>query len=182
MITPARSPSTLASPRVDEARDDAPDAVTARRIDGVKLARVPGHHDHRGALFPFLDFGNPFWADPVVHGYLFTIRPGRIKGWGMHRRQADRYVVVSGDLRTVLYDGREGSPTRGAFAQVHFTRGTEGLLHIPPGVWHATQNYGRTLGRVFNLPTHRFDPADPDKYRIGVDSGEIPFDWRLPDF
>jgi dTDP-4-dehydrorhamnose 3,5-epimerase len=166
----------------DRPRDEEPDQVMARRIHGVRIERVPGYHDHRGALYPFLDFSRAFWSEPVVHGYLFTVQPGRIKGWGMHKRQADRYFVLSGDLRVVLCDGREGSPDRGHFCEFFFTPASTGLLYIPPGVWHASQNWGSTLARVANFPTVRFDPKDPDKYRIDPRSDEIPFDWRLPDF
>jgi dTDP-4-dehydrorhamnose 3,5-epimerase len=167
--------------QLDEERDREPDEAMSARIQGVRVRRIAGYHDHRGALFPLVDAGDPFWSEPIVYGYLFTVRPGRIKGWGMHRRQTDRYVVLSGCLRVVLFDGREESPDRGNFCDFHFTPGSVGELHIPPGVWHATQNWGKTLGRVFNLPTSRHDPAHPDKYRIDPASGEIPFDWRLRD-
>lgn len=179
---------TLSAPTLPEVADrprhTEPDEVAAARIAGVRVERVPGYHDHRGALYPFLDFSRPFWnapQEPVVHGYLFTIRPGRIKGWGMHRRQADRYVVASGHLRVVLHDGRDGSPDFGRFTEIHFTPETPGLVYIPQGVWHATQNYGKTLGRVFNLPTARFDSRDPDKYRLDPHTGPIAFDWSLRD-
>ena len=168
--------------RPDEARTEEPDQVTAGNIAGVRIERVPGHHDHRGSLYPFVDFESLFWSEPVVHGYMFTIRPGRIKGWGMHKRQADRYFAMSGSLRTVLYDGRDDSPTHGRFCEFFFTPASAGLLYIPPGVWHATQNWGRGLGRIANFPTVRFNPKDPDKYRVDVHSDTIPFDWRLPDF
>jgi dTDP-4-dehydrorhamnose 3,5-epimerase len=173
--------STLEAPRRDIAREEEPDAVAARRVAGVRVRRIHGYHDHRGALQPFLEMTDPFWDEPVVHGYLFTIRPGRIKGWGMHRRQADRYCVLNGDVRVALYDGREGSATYRHVCELFFTDATPGLVYIPQGVWHAAQNYGDSLARIFNLPTTRFDPADPDKYRIDPHSGEIPFDWRLPD-
>jgi len=179
---------TLSAPAlpevVDRPRDTEPDPAAVARIAGVRLERVPGYHDHRGALYPFLDLSRPFWNaphEPIVHGYLFTIRPGRIKGWGMHRRQADRYFVTSGRLRVVLYDGREDSLDHGHFCELHFTPESAGLLYIPQGVWHATQNYGKTLGRVVNLPTARFDPKDPDKYRLDPHNGPIAFDWSLQD-
>lgn len=171
----------LSGAKLDEERIVEPDEAMSARIEGVRVRRIAGYHDHRGALFPLVDVADPFWAQPIVYGYLFTIRPGRIKGWGMHRSQMDRYVVVSGCLRVVLFDGREESSDRGNFCEFHFTPGGAGELQIPPGVWHATQNWGKTLGRVFNLPTARYDPENPDKYRIDPASGEIPFDWRLRD-
>jgi dTDP-4-dehydrorhamnose 3,5-epimerase len=172
----------------DRPRQEDPDQAMARKIPGMRFERLAGYHDHRGTLYPFLDFERPFWSEPrepVVHGYVFTIRPGRIKGWGMHKRQADRYFVLSGNLRVVLYDGREEAAGRSdeeRVCELFFTPESTGLLYIPPGVWHATQNWGRKLGRVANFPTVRFDPADPDKYRVDVHSDAIPFDWTLRDF
>ena len=78
-------------------------------IDGVIVERTGMHTDHRGALLPFLDARKSFWSEPVVYAYCFSIRPGRIKGWGMHEHQTDRYFVVRGHVRVALFDGREGS-------------------------------------------------------------------------
>jgi dTDP-4-dehydrorhamnose 3,5-epimerase len=117
----------------------------------------------------------------VVYSYVFTINPGRIKGWGMHRKQADRHFVCRGDIRVVLYDGRVKSPTREKFAQFHFSEGSPGRLLIPPGVWHADQNSGETEAILMNFPTRPFNREQPDKYRIDPESNEIPFDFRLRD-
>ena len=64
---------------------------------------------------------------------------------------------------------------------VDFTRGTPGLLRIPPGIWHASHNWGDFEAVCMNFPTAPFDPEDPDKYRIDPHSGEIPFDFSLRD-
>jgi len=150
-------------------------------LGGVELVRVAGHHDHRGSLLPFLDLRSAFWRDPVVYAYSISIRPGRIKGWGMHRRQHDRYWVSGSRLRVVLYDDRADSVSRGQFAQFHFTAESPGLLRIPPGVWHADQNWGETDAVIVNFPTVPYEPANPDKYRVDPHSGVIPFDWGLAD-
>jgi dTDP-4-dehydrorhamnose 3,5-epimerase len=153
----------------------------ASGIEGVRLYRLSPHVDHRGSLTEVVNFDLPFWDEPVVYAYRFTIRPGRIKGWGMHRLQADRYLAASGQVRVVLFDGRAGSPSQGAFDQFHFDETASGLLYIPPGVWHADQNAGEREAVLINFPTRAYDPADPDKYRIDPHSGEIPFDWTLAD-
>ena len=138
------------------------------------------HVDHRGSLTPIM--GDPsFWAEPVVHAYRITIRPGRIKGWGMHKLQADRYCIAAGDLRVVLFDGRVESSSHGEYDVFAFGPETPSLLRIPPGVWHADQNTGDVDVEIVNFPTRAYDPLDPDKYRIDPHSGEIPFDWTLPD-
>ena len=150
-------------------------------IEGVALVRLSSHDDHRGSLTPVLDVRHPFWVEPVVYAYCVSIRPGRIKGWGMHRVQSDRYLVVRGSVRVVLFDGRESSPSCGRLAQLYFTDATPGLLRIPPGVWHADQNWGETEALIVNFPTHPYDPSHPDKLRIDPHAGLIPFDWSLRD-
>ena len=166
-------------------RDEPTVDAAGRRLDmgieGVVLERLVAHHDHRGGLAELVDVTQPFWSEGIVYAYAFTVRPGRIKGWGMHKLQTDRYVVLAGNLRVVLHDGRVGSPTAGHFAELHFTDASPGRLSIPPGVWHADQNWGETDVRVINFPTRAYDRERPDKYRIDPHSGEIAFDFSLRD-
>jgi dTDP-4-dehydrorhamnose 3,5-epimerase len=167
------------------AERDAPTATASRprmaRIEGVEVAPLAPHVDHRGSLTEILNQASPFWREPVVHVYLFTIRPGRIKGWGMHRLQADRYLRVRGQVRVVLFDGRVDSATHGTYDQFFFGDELPALLRIPPGVWHADQNIGAEEAAIMNFPTVAYDPTAPDKYRIDPHSGEIPFDWDVLD-
>jgi dTDP-4-dehydrorhamnose 3,5-epimerase len=160
---------------------DASGRELAPQIEGVVLRRLSRLADHRGSLAEVLDVRDSFWDEPVVYAYEFTIRPGRIKGWGMHELQTDRYLVSPGDVRVVLYDGREDSETHERIEQFFFTPQTAGLLKIPPGVWHADQNWGETEARIINFPTRPYDPEQPDKYRIDPHSETIPFDWQLRD-
>lgn len=160
---------------------DAEGRPVSEGIDGVVVERCLLHADHRGALTEVIDPTRPFWSEPVVYSYSFTIRPGRIKGWGMHRRQDDRYYVATGNIRVVLFDGRVTSPTHGRYQQVPFTDATPGFVRIPAGVWHADQNWGECDAMIVNFPTRPYDRDDPDKYRIDPHTGAIAFDWSLPD-
>jgi dTDP-4-dehydrorhamnose 3,5-epimerase len=165
-------------------RDDPTVDRDGRRrpgLEGVVCAPAVVHADHRGSLMEAVNFDDPFWEEPVVYAYSFTVAPERIKGWGMHRLQADRYVALAGRLRVVLYDGRPGSATFGRFAEFFFADEAPGLLRIPPGIWHADQNVGKATCRVVNFPTRPYDRDAPDKYRIDPASGEIPFDFTLHD-
>jgi dTDP-4-dehydrorhamnose 3,5-epimerase len=150
-------------------------------IEGVEYERVERHSDHRGSLIELVNLQHPFWREPIVHGEFVTTRPGRIKGWGMHKESTDRYFVATGKMRVVLYDGRVDSPTHRQFAQFHFTDESPGMLRIPAGVWHANQNWGDTDAVFINFPTEPHVYENPDKYRIDPHDGAIPFDWTLPD-
>jgi dTDP-4-dehydrorhamnose 3,5-epimerase len=113
-------------------------------IDGVEVRRLTVHADPRGILTPVIDVRDPFWNEPIVYAYRFSILPGRIKGWGMHDHQTDRYFVVSGSVRVALFDGREDSPTAGSIVRVDFTDRTPGLVKIPPGSGTPTRTGART--------------------------------------
>lgn len=145
------------------------------------MKRLSPHVDHRGGLTAVLDVRDPFWGEPVVYAYEITINPGRIKGWGMHEKQTDRYFTSSGSVRVVLFDGRDGSPSAGTLVELHFSELNPGLVSIPPRVWHAAHNWGDMTARVINFPTRAYDSDDPDKFRIDPHAGVIPFDWQLRD-
>jgi dTDP-4-dehydrorhamnose 3,5-epimerase len=169
-----------------EARKVEPtvDAVGRLRevgIDGVRLERLVPYSDHRGDLTQIMNMVSEVWDEPVAHAYHVTVKPGRIKGWGMHRYQGDRHYAFAGDGRMVLYDGREDSPTHGEIAQVGFSSVSRGVLYIPPGVWHAAQCTGDTDWQIINFPTRAYNADNPDKYRTDPHSGEIPFDFALRD-
>jgi dTDP-4-dehydrorhamnose 3,5-epimerase len=165
----------------DQPTVDAAGRRLSTGIEGVNYVRLVPQVDHRGSLTEVVNFDNEFWDEPVLYSYCFTIRPGRVKAWGMHRKQADRYFLAAGQIRVVLYDGRVQSPTYQQFAQFHLTEDSRALLLIPPGVWHGDQNWGEREAVMVNFPTRPFNRDDPDKYRIDPHSGTIPFDWSLPD-
>jgi dTDP-4-dehydrorhamnose 3,5-epimerase len=170
----------------EEERRDRPtvDPVSRRLeigIEGVLVERLVPHTDHRGHLTQIMNSVSPIWEQPVVHAYHVTVKPGRIKGWGMHRLQGDRHYAFAGEGRMVLYDGRDDSPTQGEIAQIPFSDVSRGVVYIPPGVWHAAQNTGDRDWQMINFPTRAYQSANPDKYRIDPHSGEIPFDFALSD-
>jgi dTDP-4-dehydrorhamnose 3,5-epimerase len=150
-------------------------------IAGVEVVRLQRITDHRGSLIEAINVAHDFWREPIVHCEYVVTAPGRIKGWGMHRKGYDRYVAADGRVRVVLFDGRTGSPTYENFAEFHFGDESPGLLRIPPGVWHANHNYGETDAVILVFPTLTYQHADPDKYRLDPHSAEIPFDWTLRD-
>jgi dTDP-4-dehydrorhamnose 3,5-epimerase len=108
---------------------------------------------------------------------MFTLRPGRVKGWGMHLEHEDRYVIVQGDMEVVMYDAREESPTRGLVAKVVMSEHHRRLMSIPTGIWHANHNIGSTDVLVVNFPTKPYDHVNPDKYRLPLDTDKIPYEW-----
>jgi dTDP-4-dehydrorhamnose 3,5-epimerase len=142
---------------------------------GVEFRDATTHVDERGSVVELFD---PRWGwhpDPLVFVYSFTVRPGKVKGWGLHKRHDDRYFLLQGELEVVLYDERDESPTRGLVAKVYLTELRRRLMRIPAGVWHADHNIGSREALVVNFPTIPYDHASPDKYRLPLDNDRIPY-------
>ena len=55
------------------------------------------------------------------------------------------------------------------------SRSTTGaLVNVPRNVWHADHNIGTTDVLVVNFPTLAYDHANPDRYRLPLDTDLIP--------
>ena len=148
-----------------------------RRIVGLRLRLAITQLDRRGEL---VEIFNPAWKihnAPLVYAYQGSVRPGQIKSWVVHRKQTDRIFTAAGVQRWVFFDDRKGSRTRGMLNHFTFSEANRTLLIIPVGVWHAVQNVGQTDACFINLPTHPYNHADPDKYRLPLKNDLIPFDF-----
>ena len=142
---------------------------------GVSFREAPTHLDDRGWVVEAFD---PRWGwhpDPFAFAYVFSIRPGRIKGWGIHLEHEDRYFILSGHMRVVMFDERADSPTRGLVAEVVLSETNRRLMNIPAGIWHADENLSSSDVIVVNFPTMAYRHDAPDKYRLPLDSNRIPF-------
>ena len=115
--------------------------------------------------------------DPLVFAYCFTIRPGVVKGWSLHKEHEDRYALIQGAMELVLYDPRPGSPTCGEVCKIVLSEHHRCLVNIPTEVWHADHNIGATDVLVVNFPTTAYDHANPDKYRLPIDTDLIPYSF-----
>lgn len=111
----------------------------------------------------------------MVFSYMFTLRPSMVKGWGMHMKHEDRYLVLFGEMEVIMYDTREESPTKGLISRVHLSEWDRRLMCIPTGIWHANYNPGNKDAVIINHPTQPYDHENPDKYRLPLDTPEIPF-------
>ena len=142
--------------------------------DGLLLRDLVTHTDERGTVCELFD---PRWGvspDPMVFAYTFTIRPGASKGWAVHKVHEDRYTFLAGELEVALYDSREDASTFGLEARLFLSERRRQLLIIPRGVWHAERNIGQSDAVVVNFPTIPYDHTSPDKYRLPLDTDELP--------
>jgi dTDP-4-dehydrorhamnose 3,5-epimerase len=147
-------------------------------IHGVKMRDLVLHTDDRGTVCEMYDPRWGFNPDPLVFTYFYTLRPGWVKGWAHHKEHSDRYCILQGEMKVVLYDPRPDSPTYGQVQEIYLTEHRRQLLSIPPLVWHADENIGIKDVLVVNFPTIQYDHANPDKYRLPVNTDLIPYKFK----
>lgn len=173
----SRLEETLVVARRDRQMATPQGHVVRRLTDGVWIRPLPTIVDQRGSVCELFD---PRWGwhpDPIVFSYFFTIRPGMVKGWNLHREHEDRYALIFGDLELVLYDPRPDSPTCGEVCTIALSAHQRCLVNVPKNVWHADHNIGSTDAVVVNFPTAAYNHANPDKYRLPLDTDVIPYSF-----
>jgi dTDP-4-dehydrorhamnose 3,5-epimerase len=155
-----------------------PEGKIVRRLTaGVTIRPLTTHVDDRGSVCELFD---PRWGwhpDPMVFAYTFTIRPGVVKGWNLHREHEDRYTILQGDMNLVLFDPREDSPTFGEVCVITLSGRQRSAVNVPINVWHADHNIGDTDVVVVNFPTKPYEHTNPDKYRLPLDTPLIPYSF-----
>jgi dTDP-4-dehydrorhamnose 3,5-epimerase len=143
-------------------------------VEGVSFHDVPTHSDSRGTVVEIFDPRWQWHPDPLVFAYSFTLRPGCAKGWNLHKLHDDRYCLLQGEMELILYDVRPTSSTCGCVSRIVLSEHHRRLVNIPKFVWHADVNIGTQGCVVINFPTMSYNHADPDKYRLPLDSPLIP--------
>ena len=149
-------------------------------IEGVKTKKLRCIPDERGRLMEVL---RSDWEvfEKFAQVYITTAYPGVVKAWHYHKLQSDNFAVISGMAKIALYDGREGSPTKGEVAEFFIGEHNPLLIHIPPGVYHGFTPVGETEAIILNCPTELYNYDSPDEFRIDPYDNDIPYDWRKKD-
>ena len=104
-------------------------------IDGVMVKQLRVLPDERGRLMEILREDDEIYMR-FGQVYLTTGYPGVVKAWHYHKVQFDHFCVVKGMMKVVLYDSRDGSPTKGEVNEFFLGEHRPIVLRIPPLVYH----------------------------------------------
>jgi dTDP-4-dehydrorhamnose 3,5-epimerase len=145
-------------------------------IDGVTIRPLKQIPDERGRVMHMLRCDDPQF-ERFGEIYFSTVYPGVIKGWHRHKRMTLNYAVVTGTIKLVLYDDREGSPSYKQVQEIFLGAHNYALVRIPPMVWNGFKGVGVTEAIVANCATI---PHDPDEIeRLDPFTTAIRYDWAL---
>jgi dTDP-4-dehydrorhamnose 3,5-epimerase len=154
--------------------------ITADRIEGVKTKKLRLIPDERGWLMEVLRNDDQDLFAKFGQVYVSATYPGVVKAWHYHKHQVDNFACISGMVKLVLMDTRDGSPTKGAVNE--FFLGTQQplLVQVPNLVYHGWKCVSPEVSTVVNVPTEVYQYDDPDEYRLEA-HGSLPYDWSRKD-
>jgi len=145
-------------------------------IEGVLVHPLRQIPDERGKIMPMLRCDDPHF-EQFGEIYFSVVYPGVVKGWHLHKRMTLNYAVVSGMIKLVLYDDREGSPTQRNLLELFVGESNYVLVRIPPGIWNGFKGIGDKPAIVANCATL---PHSPEEIvRMEPFSSHIPYEWGL---
>lgn len=147
-------------------------------IDGVLVQPLRRMADERGSVMHMLRATDPHF-EAFGEIYFSTVFPGVVKGWHIHDRMVLNYAVPHGSIKLVLYDDREGSPTRGHLQELFVGEQNYVLVRVPARVWNGFKGLGLTPAVVANCATMPHDPTEI--HRLDPHVNDIPYDWSRQD-
>ncbi len=150
------------------------------RIDGVKVKPLRLIPDERGWLMEILRADEAEWFTKFGQAYVSATYPGVVKAWHFHQKQVDNFACLTGTIKLVLIDTRDGSPTKGAVNEYFIGTEQRTLVQIPALVYHGWKCISTDMAMVLNLPTEPYRYDDPDEYRLEP-HGTLPYDWTRHD-
>jgi dTDP-4-dehydrorhamnose 3,5-epimerase len=145
-------------------------------IEGVKVVPLRRIPDERGTVMHMLKRTDPHFIE-FGEIYFSTIYPGVVKGWHLHHRMTLNYACVSGRIKMVLYDDREGSPSRGNLMELFLGPDNYSLVQVPTEVWNGFKGMGHEVAIVANCATIPHDPTQSE--RLDLASQRIPYSWEV---
>ncbi|MEM7248346.1 MAG: dTDP-4-dehydrorhamnose 3,5-epimerase family protein [Acidobacteriota bacterium] len=145
-------------------------------IEGVKVVPLRRIPDERGTIFHVMRCTDDHFQQ-FGEIYASTIYKGVIKGWHRHREMTLNYACISGRIKLVLYDEREGSSTHGELMEIFLGPDDYSLVVIPPEVWNGFKGMSEPDAVVLNCCTHAHDPSRSS--RLDPFDNHIPYDWAV---
>lgn len=155
-------------------------APSPRLIEGVRTKALKAIADERGRVMEILRADDDLFVR-FGQCYLTTAYPGVVKAWHRHEKQTDHFVCLRGMAKVVLFDDRDGSPTKGLVNEFVIGDHNPLLVQIPPRVFHGFKCVSEHEALVVNLPTEPYAHTQPDEDRLDAHDERIPYDWARRD-
>lgn len=144
-------------------------------IEGVTVVELHSFDDQRGR---FVETYRRSWFSEgreMVQANRSEKSAGSVVGLHYHFHQADYWNVTKGQVRVVLHDLREGSPTDGATFCFDMGENEDSGVFIPPGVAHGFAALSDCT--MTYLVDAYYNPDD--ELGVAWNDPEIGGDWKV---
>jgi dTDP-4-dehydrorhamnose 3,5-epimerase len=145
-------------------------------IEGVQIHPLRQIPDERGRVMHMLRADAPHFQE-FGEIYFSVVEVGAIKAWHLHERMTINYAVPHGRIKLVVYDDRDGSPTKGELEEIFLGDANYSLVVVPPFVWNGFKGIGDHAAIVANCATIPHDRGEI--VRLDPFSERIPYDWAI---
>ncbi len=128
-------------------------------ISGVKITPLKQMLDERGKVMHMLRCDTEGFSG-FGEIYFSCIFPGAVKGWHLHKRMTLNYAVPHGNIKFVLYDDRNESPTKGQVQEIFMGESNYNMVTVPPMIWNGFKGIGDQMAIVANCASIPHDPTE----------------------
>lgn len=143
-------------------------------VHGVVLEPRRQIFDDRGAVMHILRADWPQFAS-FGEAYVSFVKQDVTKAWKRHRIMSQHLAVPVGEIKLIVCDARESSPTRGAVQEIITGAAHYGLIRLPPLVWYGFKGLASGDSVIFNCSSHLHDPEEVD--RRALETPPYPVTW-----
>lgn len=143
-------------------------------ISGVIITPLRQISDNRGKVMHMLRNDFPVFVS-FGEIYFSCVYPGSVKAWGIHKKMVLNYAVPFGKIKLVIYDNRQGSPTKGRLQEIFLGQDNYSLVTIPALLWVGFQGLGNEMTIVANCASIPHDPKETEK--LDMSDPLIPYKW-----
>jgi dTDP-4-dehydrorhamnose 3,5-epimerase len=133
----------------------------------LKIIEVSG-----GNVMHAMKYGDPGFSD-YGEAYFSLAEQNVIKAWKRHHKMILNIVVPVGQMRFVLFDDRDNSPTWNKYQIVELSKKNYYRLTVPPMIWIGIQGMSENVSVLLNIASIQHDPEEIDRKKIN----EIDFEW-----
>ena len=142
-------------------------------MEGVTLYPLKRIANPKGDILHALKCSDEGYAG-FGEAYFTQIHPRVVKGWKRHNRMPLNLIVVTGKVKFVIYDDREGSITKGRFCEVTLSpEDNYQRLTVAPGLWMAFYGAGEKTSMLMDIIPEPHDDSEGDR----VPLEDIPYNF-----
>lgn len=107
--------------------------------------------------------------------YFSTVNKGAVKAWKKHLKMTQTLAVPVGTIRLVIFDDRDGSPTKGEIEVFVTGEANYKLVRIPPLLWYGFSGVSDEPALIANCADMTHDPDEV--VRCEVTDDVVPYEW-----